>query len=215
MTELLAWVRSRDDTKTLHPLLVIAIFVVVFLEIHPFQDGNGRLSRVLTTLLLLRAGYAYVPYSSLETVIEQSKDSYYLALPADSGNHPHRRSRLEPMVGILPASPTAEKTQPATKARSRASRSRQPPPTVRPNTGICPIARSSNDCRRRKAHRPKPRHYPRPHQGPDQVRLPRAARRRARCLVRIDMSLRYTAQTGSEFPSDQRGFCHESDMGPH
>ena len=61
------------------PLLVIAIFVVVFLEIHPFQDGNGRLSRVLTTLLLLRAGYAHVPYSSLETVIERSKDSYYLA----------------------------------------------------------------------------------------------------------------------------------------
>ncbi len=50
----------------LHPLLVIAIFVVVFLAIHPFQDGNGRLSRVLTSLLLLRAGYAHVPYSSLE-----------------------------------------------------------------------------------------------------------------------------------------------------
>jgi len=44
------------------------------LEIHPFQDGNGRLSRVLTTLLLLRAGYAYVPFSSLESVIEQSKE---------------------------------------------------------------------------------------------------------------------------------------------
>jgi Fic/DOC family protein len=56
------------------------VFVVVFLEIHPFQDGNGRLSRALTTLLLLRAGYAYVPYSSLESVIEQSKDTYYLAL---------------------------------------------------------------------------------------------------------------------------------------
>jgi Fic family protein len=54
--------------------------VVVLLEIHPFQDGNGRLSRILTTLLLLRAGYAYVPFSSLESVIEQSKESYYLAL---------------------------------------------------------------------------------------------------------------------------------------
>ena len=85
MTELLARVRSRDHRTILHPLLVIAIFVVVFLEIHPFQDGNGRLSRVLTTLLLLRAGYAYVPYSSLETVIEQSKDSYYLALRRTRG----------------------------------------------------------------------------------------------------------------------------------
>ena len=59
---------------------MIAVFVVVLLEIHPFQDGNGRLSRILTTLLLLRAGYAYAPYSSLEAVIEQNKEAYYLAL---------------------------------------------------------------------------------------------------------------------------------------
>lgn len=64
----------------LHPLIIIALFNVIFLEIHPFQDGNGRLSRILTTLMLLRAGYAYVPYSSLESIIEQSKDAYYLAL---------------------------------------------------------------------------------------------------------------------------------------
>ncbi len=80
MAELIEWTTESLSNRTLHPLLVIAVFVVVFLEIHPFQDGNGRLSRVLTTLLLLRAGYAYVPYSSLESVIEQSKDSYYLAL---------------------------------------------------------------------------------------------------------------------------------------
>lgn len=53
---------------------------MVFLEIHPFQDGNGRLSRILTTLLLLQAGYLYVPYRSLEGLIEQSKGGYYLAL---------------------------------------------------------------------------------------------------------------------------------------
>ena len=80
MSELVSWARQSEQDKTLHSLLVIAVFVVVFLEIHPFQDGNGRLSRILTTLLLLRAGYAYVPYSSLESIIEQSKDSYYLAL---------------------------------------------------------------------------------------------------------------------------------------
>jgi Fic family protein len=50
------------------------------LATHPFQDGNGRLSRVLTTLLLLQAGYAYMPYSSLENVIENSKEAYYLGL---------------------------------------------------------------------------------------------------------------------------------------
>lgn len=64
---------------------MIAVFVVVFLAIHPFQDGNGRLSRALTTLLLLRAGYAYVQYNSFESVIEQSKDAYYLALRRTQG----------------------------------------------------------------------------------------------------------------------------------
>jgi Fic family protein len=78
--ELVAWFDAAQADRRLHPLLMIAVFVVVFLEIHPFQDGNGRLSRILTTLLLLRASYAYVPYSSLESIIEQSKESYYLAL---------------------------------------------------------------------------------------------------------------------------------------
>jgi Fic family protein len=85
MAEDVGWVREQLETRQLHPLLVTAIFVVVFLEIHPFQDGNGRLSRILTTLLLLRAGYAYVPYSSLESVIEQSKEGYYLALRQTQG----------------------------------------------------------------------------------------------------------------------------------
>lgn len=58
---------------------------MVFLEIHPFQDGNGRISRVLTTLLLLQAGYLYAPYSSLESVIEQNKEGYYLALRQTQG----------------------------------------------------------------------------------------------------------------------------------
>jgi len=80
MMEAVEWAKEALSDKRLHPLLVTAIFIVVFLEIHPFQDGNGRLSRILTTLLLLRAGYAYVPYSSLESVIEQSKEGYYLAL---------------------------------------------------------------------------------------------------------------------------------------
>lgn len=80
MMELVAWVNQARELRRLHPLLIVAVFIVVFLAIHPFQDGNGRLSRVLTTLFLLQAGYAYVPYSSLESVIENSKDAYYLAL---------------------------------------------------------------------------------------------------------------------------------------
>jgi Fic family protein len=85
MAELVQWINDEREKAVLHPLLIIGIFVVVFLEIHPFQDGNGRLSRVLTTLLLLQAGYAYVPYSSLESVIEASKEGYYLALRQTQG----------------------------------------------------------------------------------------------------------------------------------
>lgn len=80
MAELVAWLNEKRESRRLHPLLTVAVFIVVFLEIHPFQDGNGRLSRVLTTLLLLQAGYSYVPYSSLESVIEHSKEAYYLGL---------------------------------------------------------------------------------------------------------------------------------------
>jgi len=78
--ELVEWVCHARDNKTLHPLLIVAVFVVVFLQIHPFEDGNGRLSRVLTTLLMLQSGYGYVPYSSLESIIEQNKGAYYTAL---------------------------------------------------------------------------------------------------------------------------------------
>jgi Fic family protein len=86
MTELVAWVNRERETARLHPLLIIALCIVVFLEIHPFQDGNGRLSRVLTTLLLLQAGYAYAPYCSLESVVEQNKEAYYLALRQTQGS---------------------------------------------------------------------------------------------------------------------------------
>ena len=85
MQELVAWTREALEDKSLHPLLAIGVFVVVFLQIHPFQDGNGRLSRVLTTLLLLKAGYSYAAYSSLERLIEQNKEGYYLALRRTQG----------------------------------------------------------------------------------------------------------------------------------
>jgi Fic family protein len=80
MEELVAWTVENMKKKDWHPLLVIAFFVVSFLAIHPFQDGNGRLSRVLTTFLLLKTGYHYVAYSSLEAVIEKEKPAYYRAL---------------------------------------------------------------------------------------------------------------------------------------
>lgn len=80
MAELVAWHKRVAADKSIHPLLAAGVFTVALLAIHPFQDGNGRLSRVLTTLMLLRAGYAYAPYSSLERIVEATRDEYYLAL---------------------------------------------------------------------------------------------------------------------------------------
>ncbi len=62
------------------PLLIIGNFLVEFLKIHPFQDGNGRISRILTNLLLLQAGYQYMPYVSHEKLVEDNKADYYMAL---------------------------------------------------------------------------------------------------------------------------------------
>lgn len=98
MAELVAWTTEVLASRNLHPLLVTAIFTVVFLESHPFQDGNGRLSRILTTLLLLRTGYSYVPYSSLESVIEQSKEGYYLALRQTQGTIRTNAPNWQPWV---------------------------------------------------------------------------------------------------------------------
>lgn len=80
MEELVRWTNKAIMESSLHPLLIVSVFVVVFLAIHPFQDGNGRLSRIMTTLMLLRTGYVYVPYASLESIVEDNKDLYYKAL---------------------------------------------------------------------------------------------------------------------------------------
>jgi Fic family protein len=85
MAALTAWTTKALSDQAVHPLIIIAVFIVSFLAVHPFQDGNGRLSRILTTLLLLRSGYAYVPYSSLESVVEQTKERYYIALRQTQG----------------------------------------------------------------------------------------------------------------------------------
>lgn len=115
MTELVGWTaRELADGKR-HSLLTIAIFTVVFLEIHPFQDGNGRLSRILTTLLLLRAGYAYVPYSSLEAVIEGTKEAYYLALRRTQGTIRTETPDWRPWVDYFLSALTAQKDKLAAK----------------------------------------------------------------------------------------------------
>lgn len=80
MRDLVEWAQKTIEENKYHPLLVIGNFLVEFLKIHPFSDGNGRLSRILTNLLLLQAGYLYVPYVSHEKLVEDNKPDYYIAL---------------------------------------------------------------------------------------------------------------------------------------
>ncbi len=80
MQELVEWTQKALQEKKYHPLLIVANFLLEFLNIHPFQDGNGRLSRILTNLLLLKEGYLYMPYISHEKLIEDNKPDYYVAL---------------------------------------------------------------------------------------------------------------------------------------
>lgn len=107
--ELVDWTRGQFASGDHHRLVAIAVFVVTFLQIHPFQDGNGRLSRILTTLLLLRAGYAYAPFSSLESVIEQSKEEYYSALRQTQQTIRGDSPNWQPWLGYFLRSLTAQK----------------------------------------------------------------------------------------------------------
>lgn len=87
MDDILFWTQNQLEKNKLHPLLVIADFVFEFLAIHPFYDGNGRLSRALTNFLLLKKGYSYIPYVSLEEIIENHQSEYYLSLRAAQKKH--------------------------------------------------------------------------------------------------------------------------------
>ena len=80
MQELVDWTIDALKCAHYHPLLVIGNFLVEFLKVHPFQDGNGRLSRILTNFLLLKSGYGYMPYVSHEKFVEDNKADYYIAL---------------------------------------------------------------------------------------------------------------------------------------
>jgi Fic family protein len=80
MRDLIEWTRANLEKKLIHPLLTIANFILEFLSIHPFKDGNGRLSRTLTNLLMLQSGYSFVLYASMEKIVEDNKAEYYMAL---------------------------------------------------------------------------------------------------------------------------------------
>lgn len=101
MQAIIEWTNDQLETRETHPLLVTANFIFEFLAIHPFKDGNGRISRALTNLLLLHTGYSYVPYISLDEIIEQTKAEYYLALRATQKHHKTDNEDITPWVNYL------------------------------------------------------------------------------------------------------------------
>ena len=114
MEQLVNWFNGQIKQNDIHPLLLIGIFIVHFLAIHPFQDGNGRLSRILTSLLLLQSGYTYIPYSSLESIVEKNKEAYYLALRKTQNTLQHE-ANYEPWLLFFLQSLLRQKTHFETK----------------------------------------------------------------------------------------------------
>lgn len=98
MEELLVWVNERKEKSDMHPVMITAAFVYEFLSIHPYQDGNGRLSRLLTTLLLMQQKYEFVQYVSFEHIIEERKEEYYRALMEGQKNRYQETEKIDKWI---------------------------------------------------------------------------------------------------------------------
>ena len=101
MQELVEWTQEALKEKKFHSLLIVGNFLVEFLNIHPFEDGNGRLSRVLTNLLLLKEGYEYMPYASHEKLIEDNKPDYYITLRKSQKTIKTRNENITPWIDFF------------------------------------------------------------------------------------------------------------------
>lgn len=101
MQELVEWTRSALAQGRHHPLLVVGNFLVEFLAIHPFQDGNGRMSRILTNLLMLQAGYLFMPYVSHEKFVEDNKPDYYVALRQSQRTFKTEKETIVPWLSFF------------------------------------------------------------------------------------------------------------------
>lgn len=98
MKSIIEWTNNAIENEEIHPLIVIATFIYEFLSIHPYQDGNGRLSRLITTLLLLKSGYDFVQYASVEYEIEKQKKEYYKALMAGQKNRYNKKEKIDKWI---------------------------------------------------------------------------------------------------------------------
>lgn len=101
MKELISFYNADLEKENIDPLILIPLFVFDFLCVHPFSDGNGRIARVLTLLLLYQAGYKVGKYVSLERIIEDSKSSYYDALILSSKNWHNGKHDIFPWINYF------------------------------------------------------------------------------------------------------------------
>ena len=113
------------------PLLIIPMFILDFLCIHPFNDGNGRMSRLLTLLLLYRAGYIVGKYISIEKVIEQSKETYYEALQNSSAYWHEDENDYIPFVQYTLGVVVAAYREFSTRVKSLATSNMSKPERIR------------------------------------------------------------------------------------
>ena len=98
MKSIIEWTNNAIENEEIHPLIVIATFIYEFLSIHPYQDGNGRLSRLITTLLLLKSGYDFVQYASVEYEIEKQKKEYYKALMSGQKYRYNKKEKIDKWI---------------------------------------------------------------------------------------------------------------------
>jgi len=101
MDDLFEWLKERQVKKDLHPLVIIANFIFEFLAIHPFIDGNGRLSRALINLMMLQNDYGFIPYISLEEIFEERQSEYYLSLRKTQKNHKTEKEDITPWLNFF------------------------------------------------------------------------------------------------------------------
>jgi Fic family protein len=98
MQELVEWYAWATEARFKHPLLLIANFIFEYLAIHPFQDGNGRTSRLLTNLMLLQHGYSFASVVSHEKLVEANKADYYLALNRAQQSWKRKKEDVSPWL---------------------------------------------------------------------------------------------------------------------
>lgn len=150
MEDLCKGLRQMSERADVLPLLVYSAFVLDFLCVHPFRDGNGRMARLLTLLLLYEGGYEVGRYISLERIVEESRESYYESLAASSRGWHEGRHSLQPwweyFLGVVAAAYREFESRVGTLATGRGAKSEQVRRTVQNHIGVFTISELERHC---------------------------------------------------------------------